>query len=149
MGMAATGMAATGTTLEACVEDEVQAATGFDRDGHGLIAVELDGQLVQVLATGVWCRRSGPERSGAMIQEWMVVAGLVAFILLLLPAVVAAFLRDVDAGSIRLVSWLHGSTAIYRGPGKSKEVPLFTTGTTISSKVINVDLDSEPLLRQA
>jgi flotillin len=30
---------------------------------------------------------------------------------------------------------------IYRGPGKSKELPLFTTGTTISSKVINVDLD--------
>ncbi|HEY7028460.1 MAG TPA: hypothetical protein VH438_12665, partial [Gemmatimonadales bacterium] len=27
------------------------------------------------------------------------------------------------------------------GPGKSKEVPLFTKGTTISSKVINVDLD--------
>jgi flotillin len=76
-----------------------------------------------------------------MIQEWMVVAGLVAFVLLLLPAVVAAFLRDVDAGTIRLVSWLQGSTAIYRGPGKSKEVPLFTTGTTISSKVINVDLD--------
>jgi len=39
------------TTLEACVADEVQAVTGFDRDGHGLIAVELDGQLVQVLAT--------------------------------------------------------------------------------------------------
>jgi translation initiation factor IF-1 len=39
------------TTLEACVEDEVQAVTGFDRDGHGLIAVELDGQVVQVLAT--------------------------------------------------------------------------------------------------
>jgi flotillin len=47
----------------------------------------------------------------------------------------------VDAGTIRLVSWLQGSTVIYRGPGKSKEVPLFTTGTTISSKVINVDLD--------
>ena len=30
---------------------------------------------------------------------------------------------------------------IYRGPGKSKEIPLLTTGTTISSKVINVDLD--------
>lgn len=39
------------TTLEACVEDEVRAVTGFDRDGHGLIAVELDGQVVQVLAT--------------------------------------------------------------------------------------------------
>jgi translation initiation factor IF-1 len=39
------------TTLEACVSDEVQAVTGFDREGHGLIAVELDGQVVQVLAT--------------------------------------------------------------------------------------------------
>lgn len=39
------------TTLEACVEDEVRAVTGFDRDGHGLVALELDGQVVQVLAT--------------------------------------------------------------------------------------------------
>jgi hypothetical protein len=39
------------TTLEACVTDEVRAVTGFDRDGHGLVAVELDGQVVQVLAT--------------------------------------------------------------------------------------------------
>ncbi|MGN6391668.1 MAG: hypothetical protein ACTHM9_05400 [Gemmatimonadales bacterium] len=76
-----------------------------------------------------------------MIQDWMIITALIALVLLLLPAVVAAFLRDVDAGTIRLVSWLQGSTVIYRGPGKSKEVPLFTTGTTISSKVINVDLD--------
>src|SRR4029077_4001501 len=47
----------------------------------------------------------------------------------------------VDAGTIRMVSWLQGSTIIYRGPGKSKEVPLLTTGTTLSSKAINVDLD--------
>jgi flotillin len=40
-----------------------------------------------------------------------------------------------------MVSWLQGSTIIYRGPGKSKEVPLLTTGTTLSSKAINVDLD--------
>jgi translation initiation factor IF-1 len=33
------------------VEDEVRAVTGFDRDGHGLVAVELDGQVVQILAT--------------------------------------------------------------------------------------------------
>lgn len=39
------------TTLEACVTDEVQAVTGFDAEGHGLVAVELDGQVVQVLAT--------------------------------------------------------------------------------------------------
>jgi hypothetical protein len=38
-------------TLESCVEDEVEAVTGFDRDGHGLVALELDGQVVQVLAT--------------------------------------------------------------------------------------------------
>jgi flotillin len=43
--------------------------------------------------------------------------------------------------STRMVSWLQGGTVIYRGPGKSKEIPLLTTGTTISSKVINVDLD--------
>ncbi len=55
--------------------------------------------------------------------------------------IVASFLRNVDAGTIRLVSWLAGGTVTYRGPGKSKEIPLLTTGTTISSKVINIDLD--------
>src|ERR1044072_6282432 len=75
------------------------------------------------------------------VQEGMIITDVVGIVLLLLPAVVAAFLRDVDAGTIRLVSWLQGSTVIYRGPGKSKEVPLFTTGTTLSSKAINVDLD--------
>ena len=29
----------------------MEAVTGFDRDGHGLVALELDGQVVQVLAT--------------------------------------------------------------------------------------------------
>ncbi|MDB4887088.1 MAG: hypothetical protein JWN79_2526, partial [Gemmatimonadetes bacterium] len=61
--------------------------------------------------------------------------------LVVLPAIVASFLRNVDAGTIRLVSWLNGGSVIYRGPGKSKEIPLLTIGTTISSKVINVDLD--------
>ena len=55
--------------------------------------------------------------------------------------IVASFLRNVEAGTIRLVSWLAGGTVTYRGPGKSKEIPLLTTGTTISSKVINIDLD--------
>jgi flotillin len=68
----------------------------------------------------------------------LVVLGAVFF---LVPLIVASFLRNVEAGEIRLVSWLHGGTVIYRGPGKSKEIPLLTTGTTISSKVINVDLD--------
>ncbi|HVD05521.1 MAG TPA: hypothetical protein VNB89_05875 [Gemmatimonadaceae bacterium] len=71
----------------------------------------------------------------------MVVLAIVAGVLVVIPAIVASFLRNVEAGTIRLVSWLHGGTVIYRGPGKSKEIPLLTTGTTISSKVINVDLD--------
>jgi flotillin len=66
---------------------------------------------------------------------------VVGFVLVVVPAIVASFLRNVEAGTIRLVSWLHGGTLIYRGPGKSKEIPLLTIGTTISSKVINVDLD--------
>jgi len=38
-------------TLETCVSDEARAVTGFDAAGHGLVAVELDGQVVQLLAT--------------------------------------------------------------------------------------------------
>jgi flotillin len=34
-----------------------------------------------------------------------------------------------------------GNTKIYKGPGKSFEIPLLTTGTTIPSKAINIDLD--------
>lgn len=37
-------------TLESCVEDEARAVTGFDNAGHGLVAVELDGHIVQLLA---------------------------------------------------------------------------------------------------
>src|SRR4026209_2621206 len=75
------------------------------------------------------------------MSQWLVIAGIVAGTPFLIPIIVSVFLRDVQAGNIRLVSWLQGGTVIYRGPGKSKEIPLFTTGTTISSKVINIDLD--------
>src|ERR1051326_2889504 len=75
------------------------------------------------------------------MRDILIIGAVVLGGLGLLPFIVSTFLRDVEAGTIRLVSWLQGSTAIYRGPGKSKEIPLLTTGTTISSKVINVDLD--------
>ncbi|HTO72477.1 MAG TPA: hypothetical protein VMJ30_01600 [Gemmatimonadales bacterium] len=39
------------TTLESCVTDDATAVTGFDREGQGLVAVEVDGQVVQVLGT--------------------------------------------------------------------------------------------------
>jgi len=76
-----------------------------------------------------------------LVSSGVLVGGVVLFVLVAIPVIVAKFLRNVEAGEIRLVSWLGGGTIIYRGPGKSKEIPLLTTGTTISSKVINVDLD--------
>ena len=76
-----------------------------------------------------------------MTESLLIVAGVLIGVLFVIPLIVSSFLRNVEAGTIRMVSWLQGSTIIYRGPGKSKEVPLLTTGTTLSSKAINVDLD--------
>src|SRR5881227_4173972 len=76
-----------------------------------------------------------------MTQTLIIVAAVLIGVLGVIPLIVSSFLRNVEAGTIRMVSWLQGSTIIYRGPGKSKEIPLLTTGTTLSSKVINVDLD--------
>ena len=75
------------------------------------------------------------------MSNLIIAIAILAAVFLVIPVIVASFLRNVDAGTIRLVSWLNGGNVIYRGPGKSKEIPLLTTGTTISSKVINVDLD--------
>jgi hypothetical protein len=38
-------------TLESAISDQVSAVTGFDANGQGLVAIELDGQVVQLLAT--------------------------------------------------------------------------------------------------
>ncbi len=75
-------------------------------------------------------------------MDILIPIGIVIFVVLvLIPLIVNSFLRNVGAGTIRMVSWLGGGTRIYRGPGKSYEIPLLTTGTTLSSKAINVDLD--------
>ena len=39
------------STLESSIEDEARAVTGFDANGNGLVAVDVDGQVVQLLAT--------------------------------------------------------------------------------------------------
>ena len=39
------------TTLESAIEDEARAVTGFDANGDGLVSLEVDGQVVQLLAT--------------------------------------------------------------------------------------------------
>jgi flotillin len=79
--------------------------------------------------------------NGSIPGSFLGIIGILAFVFVVIPVIARAFLRDVEAGTIRLVSWLAGGTVIYRGPGKSKEIPLLTVGTTISSKVINIDLD--------
>lgn len=38
-------------TLESCIGDEARAATSFDAKGNGVIALELDGQVVQLLGS--------------------------------------------------------------------------------------------------
>ncbi|HEY7395719.1 MAG TPA: hypothetical protein VH559_12785 [Gemmatimonadaceae bacterium] len=39
------------TTLEGAITDEATAVTAFDANGQGIVSVELDGQVVQILAT--------------------------------------------------------------------------------------------------
>jgi flotillin len=71
----------------------------------------------------------------------VLIAVLVAFLTLLLALIFSSFLVTVDAGTIRLVSWLRGSLSIFKGPCKAWVVPMITTSTTIPSKAINIDLD--------
>ncbi|MEZ0325149.1 MAG: hypothetical protein ACAH95_04530 [Fimbriimonas sp.] len=76
-----------------------------------------------------------------MNENITVTAIVIVAVVLFVPFLMSRVLRTVEAGTIRLVSWLGGATKIYKGPGKSVEIPLFTTGTTIPSKAINIDLD--------
>jgi hypothetical protein len=39
------------TTLESAIADEATAVTAFDANGQGIVSVEVDGQIVQILAT--------------------------------------------------------------------------------------------------
>ncbi len=67
---------------------------------------------------------------------------VVAFVLLFcIPIIISIFLRTVDAGTIRIVSWRRGSAKTFKGPCKCIEIPLFTTSATLSCKAINIDLD--------
>jgi flotillin len=74
-------------------------------------------------------------------MPWLMpVLGMVALVVLI-PLVVGAFLRNVDAGEIRLVSWLGVAPKIYRGPCKAYLVPMFTVSSVIPAQAINVDIE--------
>ena len=53
------------------------------------------------------------------LSSWVEIAIVLGFVLVVIPIIANTFLRNVEAGTIRLVSWLHGGTVTYRGPGKS------------------------------
>lgn len=76
-----------------------------------------------------------------MMDTLFIAAAIAVVIFVVIPILATMVLRTVDAGTIRLVSWLGGDPKVYKGPGKSREIPLLTTGTTIPSKAINIDLD--------
>jgi flotillin len=57
------------------------------------------------------------------------------------PIIVNAFLRNVEAGEIRLVSWMGGKMSIYRGPCKALMIPLLTVSRVIPAQAINVDIE--------
>src|SRR5712671_5425639 len=133
-------MARSCSCWQRCAAKIAAPASGFAR------ATCSEWKMWTAAATGVRCRTSAPSAAPlcgevSMMPQWLLIVAIPVAVLVLVPFIVAGFLRDVEAGTIRLVSWLNGSSVIYRGPGKSKEIPLLTTGTTISSKVINVDLD--------
>src|SRR5579871_1320233 len=83
--------------------------------------------------------RTGKETA---VGNTLIVVVIVLFALFgLLPLVVNAFLRNVNAGEIRLVSWMGGAPKIYRGPCKAMVVPLLTVSSVIPAQAINVDID--------
>ena len=71
-----------------------------------------------------------------------IIIGLVALVAVfgLLPIIVNAILRNVDAGEIRLVRW-GGKLSIYRGPCKAVLIPMLTVSKAIPAQAINVDIE--------
>jgi len=76
-----------------------------------------------------------------MPASWLLIGGVGVGVVVVCWLIAVVSLHDVAAGEIRLVTWLQGSTAIYRGPGKAKEILLLATGTTIPNRAMKVDLD--------
>ncbi len=75
------------------------------------------------------------------MNPFLVVLIALASVFLLLPIIVNAFLRNVEAGEIRLVSWMGGKMSIYRGPCKALMIPLLTVSRVIPAQAINVDIE--------
>ncbi len=75
-----------------------------------------------------------------METTYIAIGALFAFLIFGM-IIFASLLTTVDAGTIKIVSYMRGSLSIFKGPCKAWAFPLFTTSTTIPSKAINIDLD--------
>lgn len=76
-----------------------------------------------------------------LLSPWIVVVLAMVGVFAFLPIIVNAFLRNVEAGEIRLVSWMGGRLSIYRGPCKALMIPLLTVSQVIPAQAINVDIE--------
>ncbi len=47
-----------------------------------------------------------------MSETLILILAVLFGVFFIIPAIVASFLRNVEAGTIRMVSWLHGGTVI-------------------------------------
>jgi flotillin len=73
----------------------------------------------------------------------LLISGLALLALfVLLPLIISAFYRTVDAGEIRLVSSKKGHLKVYRGPCKAWVIPLLTSTRVIPAQAINVDIEN-------
>src|SRR5579859_7138170 len=99
-------------------------------------------------ASASWSRSSITSRmrrsheSGASMPEpSLIIAGVVVVLVVLLTmAMIATFLRSVDAGEILLAS-RGRNLRIYRGPCKALIVPVITQIRIIPAQAINVDIE--------
>jgi flotillin len=76
------------------------------------------------------------------MQYLVTAGGALIGLFVLLPLVISAFYRTVEAGEIRLVSWKKGSLRVFRGPCKAWVVPLLTSTRVIPAQAINVDIEN-------
>ena len=112
------------------------------RVGDLLLVEEVDAAAQRVVVSV--CLRSICFNN-YFIEElvmYLVYVGLALLaVFALLPIIVNAFLRDVEAGEIRLVSWMGGKLKIYRGPCKSTLIPMLTVSKVIPAQAINIDIE--------
>ena len=71
----------------------------------------------------------------------ILVGALLVTLFVLVPLIVNGVLRSVEAGQIRLVSWIGGTPKTFRGPCKAMVIPLLTVSAVVPAQAITIDID--------